>query len=154
MRERYNDKEKWKKPRRTKGRNWEMNQNNPFFRRKDSVKKKGLKANCPKTHVQGCVAPNPKKNKREKHLNKKRGSEEDHLKFAKRGRKKKKRKRRENPPHRSRKAIFGDDPNTDRKPDTPVHPLRVKFACAPGKMRKMPFSKRPRFCSPKGFLTL
>ena len=27
-----------------------------------------LKANCPKTHVQGCVAPNPKKNayKREK----------------------------------------------------------------------------------------
>ena len=57
-------------------------------------KKEGSKAKCPKTHVQGCVAPNPKKNahKSEKHQTKRGGCEEDHLKFAKRARKKKTRK--------------------------------------------------------------
>ena len=57
----------------------------------------------------------------------------------------------ENVPHRSRKAIFGNDPNSNRRRDTAARPLRVKFARAPEKMRKLPFSKRPRFCSTKGF---
>ena len=54
--ERECEKEKWKKPRRKKGRHWEMNQNSPFCRGKNSVfverqkknQKKGVKANCPK----------------------------------------------------------------------------------------------------------
>ena len=63
-RETGNEKEKWRKPRRKNVRHWEMNKNNPFSggkqcfckqRNKKTKRKERLRANCPKTHVQGCV---------------------------------------------------------------------------------------------------
>ena len=71
--------------------------------------------------------------------------------LRKRGRKKN-RKRRKTPPHRSREDIFGNDPKSEKKNDTAAHPPRAKFARAADTLRKMAFSKRARFCSPKGFL--
>ena len=76
-RERASDEEKWKKPRRTSARQRRTNhQTDPFAGEKQSFPKRSekthqklrrLKDNCPKTHVQCGVAPNPKKraNKRE-----------------------------------------------------------------------------------------
>ena len=73
--------------------------------------------------------------------------------FRKRGRTKKNRKRRKNPPHRSGKPIFDGYPKATKKNGTAAHPPRAKFARAADKLRKIPFSKRARFCSPRGFLT-
>ena len=75
------------------------------------------------------------------------------MKFAKTALKKKNRKRRKNPPHCSGKPIFHGYPKTTEKNDTGAHPPRAKFARAADKLRKIPFSKRARFCSPRGFLT-
>ena len=73
------------KPRRKKGRHREMNKNNPFqgekqcfekkTRQNKTKRKEAFRPNCPKTHVQGCVDPKPKKKKqkRVKHEKKRRG---------------------------------------------------------------------------------
>ena len=101
------------------------------------------------------VATNPKKNanKREKHPRTKRGIGRGPLEVCENGVKKKNRKRRKNPRHRSREAIFESHPKTTEKNDTGAHPPRAKFARAADTLRKIPFSKRARFCSPRGFLT-
>ena len=65
------------------------------------------------------------------------------------------RKTRKNPPHRSRKAICGNGPDSNPKRDTPAHQEFHKLVLA-RKMGKTSFSKRPQFCSPKpsfGFQT-
>ena len=113
------EKEKWMKPRRKKGRHWEINKNNPFsgvktvFSTQTKNKKKDrFRANCPKTHVQGCVDPNSRR-KRGKEQNTKRreGSFKRSLfKFAKTVSKEEPRKTRKNHPHRSRKQISGNGP--------------------------------------------
>ena len=91
--------------------------------------------------------------KKRKNTQRKRGGcEEDHLRFSKTG-SKKNRKRRKNPPHRSGKAISERDPKSTEKNDTAAHPPRAKFARAADTLPKRRFSKRARFCSPRGFLT-
>ena len=117
-----------------------MNQNNPFSgekqcfckkTRKNPTKIRRLKANCPKTHVQCGVAPNPKKkaNKREKRLNRKRGCEKDHLKFAKKGRQKQPKKtRKPSPPQR--RGHFWDRRQTRQKIIASARSPRGKFARA------------------------
>ena len=75
------------------------------------------------------------------------------LEVCENGVQKKNRKRRKNPRHRSREAIFERHPKTTEKNDTGAHPPRAKFARAADTLRKIPFSKRARFCSPRGFLT-
>ena len=115
-----------------------------------------MKANCPKTHVQCGVAPIPKKNanKREKTPKEKEGDvKRTTFGLRKRGQQKKNRKTRKNPPHRSREAIFERDPKSTEKNDTAAHLPRAKFARAADTLPKRRFSKRARFCSPRGFLT-
>ena len=72
-RETGNEKEKWRKPRRKKVRHWKMNNNNPFSggkqcfckqTNKKTKRKERLRANCPKTHVQGCVDPSWRRKRR------------------------------------------------------------------------------------------
>ena len=80
-RETGNEKEKWRKPRRKKVRHWEMNKNNPFSggkqcfckqTNKKTKRKERFRANCPKTHVQGCVDPSWRRKRRKEQNTKRR----------------------------------------------------------------------------------
>ena len=80
-RETGNEKEKWRKPRRKKLRHWEMNKNNPFSggkqcfckqTNKKTKSKERFRANCPKTHVQGCVDPSWRRKRRKEQNTKRR----------------------------------------------------------------------------------
>ena len=80
-RETGNEKEKWRKPRRKKLRHWEMIKNYPFSggkqcfckqTNKKAKRKERLRANCPRTHVQGCVDPSWRRKRRKEQNTKRR----------------------------------------------------------------------------------
>ena len=150
------------KPRRKKGRHREMNKNNLFqgekqcFCKQTNKKERRVRTNCPKTHVQGYVDPNPRQKRRKEQNTKKReGSFKRSLfKFAKTVSKEEPRKTRKNHPHRSRKRISG---NGSTRTQTATElcaenaPNISQIGPRPGKMGKTSFSKRPQLCSPKPF---
>ena len=99
-----------------------MNKNNPFSggkqcfckqRNKKQKTKKKFRANCPKTHVQGCVDPSWRRKRRKEQNTKRREGifKRSLFKFAKTLSKKEHRKTRKNHLHRSRKQISGNGPN-------------------------------------------
>ena len=119
-------------------------------------RKERFRANCPKTHVQGCVDPNSRR-KRRKEQNKKkreRSFKRSLFKFAKTVSKEEPRKTRKNHPHRSHKQISGNGPNrtqTATQLRAENAPKISQIGPRPGKMGKTSFSKRPQFCSPRPF---
>ena len=135
--ERESDKERWKTPRKTKGRHkgetLRMNPNNPFSGGKNSVflrrpqkppkNRKGRRPTAQKHTCNAALPPIPRRmrTKEKNTQRKRRGCEEDHLRFSKTG-SKKKRKRRKNPPHHSGKAIFDRDPKSTEKTTPPRTP--------------------------------
>ena len=99
-----------------------MNKNNPFSggkqcfckqTNKKTKRKERFRANCPKTHVQGCVDPSSRRKRRKEQNTKRREGifKRSLFKFAKTVSKKEHRKTRKNHPHRSRKQISGNGPN-------------------------------------------
>ena len=125
-----------------------------FYKKKQKRHKKGgLGTKCPTTRVQGYVDPKPKKKaqKRGKTPKQKEGVWRGPLQICENGAETKPRKRRKNPPHRSRKAVFDNDPNSDRRRDTPARPERLKFARAPEKMRKNALFKTSSVLQPQRF---
>ena len=115
-----------------------MNKNNPFSggkqcfckqTNKKTKRKERFRANCPKTHVQGCVDPSGRRKRRKEQNTKRReGSFRRSLfKFAKTVSKEELRKTRKNPPHRSRKAICCNGPDSNPKRDTPARQKRQTF---------------------------
>ena len=75
------------------------------------------------------MTPNPtRKRRNEKNTKRRRGEFEEVLfKLAKTLSKEKPLKNRKNPPHRSRKAIFGNKPDSNPKCDTPTRPKYHKL---------------------------
>ena len=122
-------------------------------------KKEGLKANCPKTHVQGGVAPNPKKNahkRRKTPKQKEEGVKRSTWSSAETGLEKKTRtKTRKALRTAAARPFLAMTPTHDRRPDTPASPLRVKFARAHRtKMRKNALFQTSSVLQPQGFFTL
>ena len=76
-------------------------------------RKERFRANCPKTHVQGCVDPSSRRKHRKEQNTKRREGifKRSLFKFAKTVSRKEHRKTRKNHPHRSRKQISGNGPN-------------------------------------------
>ena len=125
-----------------------------FCKKTKKQKIRRVERQLPKnTNCRAALPPIPRRMcTKEKNTKTRRGGcEEDHLKSAKTGSNKKKLKRHKNPPNRSRKAICGDDPNSNRRRDTPA-PLRVKFARAPEKREKCPFQNELASAAPRAFL--
>ena len=151
QRERKRDTEKWTKITLCQGEKQCFCKKTP----KNPQKKKGWRPTAQKHTCNAALPPFPRRmrTKMKNSQRKRGGCEEDHFRFAKTGSTKKNRKTRKNPPHRSREAIFERDPKSTEKNDTAAHLPRAKFARAADTLPKIRFSKRARFCSPRGFLT-
>ena len=126
---------------------------------KKTKRKDRFRANCPKTHWQGCVDPNSRRKRRKEQNTQRREGifKRSLFKFAKTVSKEEPRKTRKNHPHRSCKQISGNSPNrtqTATQLRAENAPKNSQIGPRPGKMGKTAFSKRPQFCSPRPFFAL
>ena len=160
-RETESEKEKWMKPRRKKGRHREMNnsgENSVFVNKQKILKRKErFRANCPKTHVQGCVDPSARRKRRKEQNTKRREGifKRSLFKFAKTVSKKEPRKTRKKPSSPQPQTDFWQRPESNPNRGHSYAPKTCqkfhKLVLAREKMGKTSFSKRPQFCSPRPF---
>ena len=100
------------------------------------------------------LTPDPRRKRRKEQNTKRRGGEFQEIlfKFAKTVSKEQPRKNRKNPPHRSRKAILGNEPNSNPKCDTPVRQKYHKLVLARKKCEKRHFQSDLSSAAPSRFL--
>ena len=166
-RETGNEKEKWRKPRRKKVRHWEMNKNNPFSggkqcfckqTNKKTKRNERFRANCPKTHVQGCVDPSWRRKRRKEQNTKRREGifKRSLFKFAKTLSKKKHRKTSEKPSAPQPQADFWQrpesNPNRDGAVKTKTRQKLHKLGPARAKWEKRHFENLLGSAAPGLFL--
>ena len=143
-----------------------MNKNNPFSAgkqcfckqtNKKTKRKERFRANCPKTHVQGCVDPSWRRKRRKEQNTKRREGifKRSLCKFAKTLSKKEHRKTSEKTIRTAAASRFLATARIEPKPRRSCKnenaPKTSQIGPRPGKMGKTSFWKSPRFCSPRPF---
>ena len=137
-------------------------ENSVFVNRqtKKTKRKERLRANCPKTHVQGCVDPSWRRKCRKEQNTKRREGicKRSRYKFTKTRSTKEDKRTPENFGKSIRAAAASRflaaaqiEPKPRRRCKNENAPKTSQIGPRPGKMGKTSFSKSPRFCSPRPF---